>query len=456
MSQGISRRGVMAGAAGALAMAGLPSGARAQAGAKPNIIYIMADDMGYADLGCFGSVSNKTPVIDRLAAEGMRLTHAYANSSVCSPTRVGLLSGRYQYRLPVGLDEPGNITGQFPPSHPTIASLIRMQDYYTVLVGKWHLGTLPDTSPTMCGYDTFFGIFAGGADYFTHRFGDAGLYEGEVPVERIGYMTDLLGDRAVDEINKAADMARPIFMSLHFTAPHWPWEGPEDEAVSKRLNGRIQHYDGGSLETYAAMVKSLDDNVGKVLKVLDDRGLADNTIVIFTSDNGGERFSNTWPFIGMKAELLEGGIRVPAIVRWPGRIRAGSVSSQVAMSMDWLPTLVAAAGGTPDPRYPSDGMTLLPQLTQGAAPAERTVYWRFKANEQKAIRRGPWKYLLLGGQEWLFNVVADPRERGNRKDREPEIFEDLKARWEAWNTTMLPYPAGSYSYSQEGHVADRY
>jgi arylsulfatase A-like enzyme len=191
---------------------------------------------------------------------------------------------------------------------------------------------------------------------------------------------------------------------LHFNAPHWPWEGRGDEAEALRIRSLI-HYDGGSLATYANMVKALDEQVGRVMHTLEHRGIARNTIVIFTSDNGGERFSDTWPFSGKKAELLEGGLRIPAIVKWPGRVRAGSISQQVSMSMDWLPTLLAAAGTAPDPMYPSDGINLLPALTQGAAPASRKVYWRYNGNSQRALRDGDMKWLKIRENTFLFNVV---------------------------------------------------
>jgi arylsulfatase A-like enzyme len=276
-----------------------------------------------------------------------------------------------------------------------------------------------------------------------------------VPVDRHGYMTNLLGDRAIETIDGYAKSRQPFLMSLHFTAPHWPWEGPDDEAESKRIR-EIRHRDGGTQKTYGKMVQSLDANVGRVLQALDTHGLSANTIVVFTSDNGGERFSKIWPFTGMKGELLEGGVRIPAIVRWPGRVAAGSVSDQPIITMDWLPTLVAAAGTRPDPAYPSDGEDLAPAL--GGAPAHpRKFYWRYKAGSQRAIRDGDVKYLRIAGNEFLFDVAQDPRERGNLKDRRKDVFDRLKSDWEAWNGTMLEERPRPANYLQSGNfAADHY
>src|SRR5882757_3904028 len=460
------RRFVQATAAGSLALAGLSRPTQAQT-AKPNIVFILADDLGYADVSCYGQRDYTTPNVDRLAIEGLRFMQAYSNSANCSPTRTALITGRYQMRLEVGLEEPINASTPksvgLPPSHPTLPSILKKAGYGTSLVGKWHLGYLPDYSPLKSGYDRFFGIFSGAADYFNHgadhaRSGaEAGqLHEQEVPVERQGYMTNLLGDRAVETIEGYAKSKEPFLLSLHFNAPHWPWEGPDDEAESNRIRN-INHRDGGTQKTYAAMMQSLDSNIGRVLQTLDVQGLSGNTIVIFTSDNGGERFSKTWPFTGMKGELLEGGLRIPAIVRWPGRVAAGAVSDQVMISMDWMPTLLAAASTRMDPAYPPDGENLLPIVTGGASSHSRKLFWRFKAGAQRAVRDGDWKYLQIAGNEFLFDVVKDPRERGNLKDRHKDVFERLKRDWGAWNTTVLPERPRPAGYSNPSELlADHY
>jgi arylsulfatase A-like enzyme len=269
-------------------------------------------------------------------------------------------------------------------------------------------------------------------------------------------MTNLLGDRAIQTIEGYARSKEPFLLSLHFTAPHWPWEGPDDEAESKRLRDIRNNRDSGTQATYAKMVQSLDANIGRVLRALDVHELAANTIVVFTSDNGGERFSNIWPFTGMKFELLEGGIRVPAIARWPGHIATGSVSDQAMITMDWMPTLLAVGGTQPDSAYPSDGENLSPALT-GAATHSRKFYWRYKAGSQRAIRDGDWKYLRIAGNEFVVDVVQDPRERANLKDRRKDVFDRLKSDWETWNNTMLGERSRPATYTNTGNLmADHY
>ncbi|MBB6193781.1 arylsulfatase A-like enzyme [Sphingobium wenxiniae] len=460
----LTRRATLAGAAATLAVGSVPANARKRV-RQPNILYIMADDLGYADLSCYGRRDFETPVLDKLAAQGLRFTNAYANSAVCTATRVGLITGRYQYRLPVGLEEPlayrPNIG--LPPSHPTLPSLLAKAGYRTSLIGKWHLGSLPDFDPIKSGYQSFWGIRSGGVDYYTHATsnGQPDLWDGPTPVDKAGYLTDLLADRAIAEIRQASSVKAPWFMSLHFTAPHWPWEGPDDASESTRIAGlkdpkALFHFDGGSAAIYAAMVRRLDYQIGRVLEALKANGAEQDTIVVFTSDNGGERFSDTWPFSGRKTELLEGGLRIPAIVRWPGVTTAATTSDAQIISMDWLPTFLAAAGAAPDPAFPSDGADIAAALSGRVLP-ERTLFWRYKNHAQRAARRGNLKYLKIGGNEFLFDVFADPLERANLKDRQPEAFTSLKKAWEDWNARMLPLDAQSYTHGfGPGELADHF
>ncbi|WP_292926731.1 sulfatase-like hydrolase/transferase [Novosphingobium sp. PASSN1] len=466
MSATLSRRAALSLAAAGAGTAALPKGAlAAQPGRRPNILFILADDMGYADLSCYGRRDYQTPRLDQLASEGLRFTSAYANSAVCTATRVALITGRYQYRLPVGLEEPlanrENIG--LPPEHPTLPSLLRKAGYATALVGKWHLGSLPAFDPLKSGYEHFWGLRGGAIDYFTHASsnGKPDLWDGPTPLAKAGYTTDLLADHAIDVLREFGQRSRPWFMSLHFTAPHWPWETPEDEAEARRLaalgNPEAQfHYDGGSAATYAAMVTRLDLQVGRILDALAASGQADNTIVVFTSDNGGERFSDTWPFSGHKTELLEGGLRIPAIVRWPGVTKPGSTSDAQIISMDWLPTFVAAAGGAADADFAPDGTDLRAALEGGALP-ERTLFWRYKGHGQQAARKGRFKYLKIEDNTFLFDVVADPLERANLKLRKPDIYADLAQSWAVWDKTMLALDPASYTHGLTGeHTADHY
>ena len=283
------------------------------------------------------------------------------------------------------------------------------------------------------------------------------LWDGEVQVSEVGYMTDLLGNHATDEIKRMAAGPDPFLLSLHFTAPHWPWEGPKDAAIAATIADPM-HHDGGTIATYRAMIESMDQNIARVLAALQASGRARNTIVIFTSDNGGERFSKNWPFNGIKGELLEGGIRTPLLVRWPGRVPAGTVTQQIAISMDYLPTLLDAAGVTPDPKKPPDGVSLLPQLRNGNLVQERSLYWRYRAHGQAAMRRGRHKYLRIEGTEYLFDVVADPQERANLNKREAAVFEQMKTAWADWDRQMLPYTDNNASWSNKTlrTLPDRY
>lgn len=453
-----TRRSVLLGSAAAL-LATTSSEVNAATVSRPNFLFILADDMGWADLSCYGREDYETPHIDRLAREGVRFTQAYANSAVCTATRVGLITGRYQYRLPIGLEEPLGLRPiGLSPNHPTIASLLRDAGYRTSLIGKWHLGALPNYGPLQSGYDEFWGFRGGGVDYFTHRFANEDdLWDGDTPVSQAGYLTDLLADRAIEKLRRYANVGTPFLMSLHFSAPHWPWEGPHDSEQSERLAKdpsplALMDQDGGSMATYAAIVKRLDDQVGRIMAALRRLKLDKNTVVVFTSDNGGERFSKTWPFSGRKTELLEGGIRVPCIVRWPGISRPGSISDAQIMSMDWLPTFVAAAGGHVPSAFLPDGIDIRSAIAGRGLP-ERPLFWRYKFLTQRAVRLGDWKYLRIAGNEFLFNLVIDPMERANLKSRYPEKFKELIDLWRNWDRIMLPLDPESTTHGQTGDIA---
>jgi arylsulfatase A-like enzyme len=289
-------------------------------------------------------------------------------------------------------------------------------------------------------------VMSGGVDYFTHRdsAGVHDLCEGETEVHRAGYLTDLITDRAVEFVGRQKK-ANPFLLSVHYTAPHWPWEAREDEAVAASLE-RIVHTDGGSVETYLRMIHHMDEGIGRILGALRVAGAGENTIVVFTSDNGGERFSDTWPLVGKKMDLLEGGIRVPCLVRWPARVAGGTTTAQLAMTMDWMPTFLEAAGVAPHAGYPLDGLSLLPVLKDPKVRIERDLFWRMKFRGQRAMRSGDWKYFVNDDGEFLFDLSRDLRERANLARGEAGRLASMRERFAAWDKSMPPIPeAAKYS-----------
>jgi arylsulfatase A-like enzyme len=408
---------------------------------RPNVLFILADDLGYGDLSSYGRPDYKTPVLDNMADEGLKFTDAYAAAAVCTPTRVGFHTGRYPQRLPIGLQEPlgdGNLTLGIPVEHPTISSLLRINGYESILIGKYHLGNDPKFNPLKHGFDEFFGIVGSSESYFTHRntVGNMDLFEGDRQVEKDGYLTDLFTDRAVEFIRR--EHTRPFYMSLHYNAPHWPWEGPGDRETAMKTQRAGAA--GGSAEIYGEMMKSMDTGIGRVLQALRDRNLERNTLVVFTSDNGGERYSRNWPFAFQKMFLWEGGIRVPAIVRWPGIVPPHRTTSQAAITMDWTATILALTGARPNASYPLDGTGLMSVCTGEQAPFDRTLFWR-NANYD-AARMGNWKYLKENGEEHLFDLGKDPGERFDLKAKEPAVFAKIQAAYQEWNSKMLPRASG--------------
>ena len=433
---------------------------------RPNLIYIVADDLGFADLGCYGGRASGfgpvSPRIDALAAGGLRLTDGYANAPVCSPTRFALMTMRYQYRLRGGMEEPinsrtrGSTTLGLPAEIPTLPSLLRDAGYATALIGKWHLGYPPAFGPLRSGYDEFFGIMAGGVDYFTHcsSRGDHDLYIGEQEHREVGYLTDVLSRRAVGHVERMAASARagrPFFLSLHYTAPHWPWETRDDEAVAGDVKDNLFHLHGGNIHTYRRMIHHMDEGIGWLVDALRRTDQLQNTLIVFTSDNGGERFSDNWPLVGGKMDLTEGGIRVPWIAHWPAVIAPGSTSAQHCMTMDWSATLLELGGGRAHPDYPLDGVSLAQVLRDPGHRFERPLYWRMNHRRQRALRQGNWKYLKVDEHEYLFDIPADERERANLAERHPQRLAALREAWLRWDATVPAIPEDAtvsvgYSY----------
>jgi arylsulfatase A-like enzyme len=407
---------------------------------RPNIIYIMADDMGYADLSCYGRKDYKTPNLDKLAAQGIKFINAYAGAPLCTPTRASFMTGRYPARIPIGLREPlVDSTVGLTRDVPSLATLMKKAGYETYLVGKWHLGFSPESSPMKNGFDEFFGFHGGSIDYISHTDpdGNSDLYENDKPVVKEGYMTDLLSEKALEILSRPH--SKPFFLSFMFNAPHWPWQAPGDSVYPLSVPKWIA---GGSPKTYAAMVKAMDDAVGMILQKLDEKNLSANTVVIFTSDNGGERFSSMGELSGKKALLWEGGIKEPAFIRWPGKIAAGTETNQSAITMDWTATILALAKTKADPGFPLDGIDLMPVCTGKNKAFARTFFWRvFQRNQQKAIRDGNWKYLQDEKGEYLFDLSVDVSEKNDLKEKNKDVFERLKQKYSEWEKTVLkPVP----------------
>jgi len=410
---------------------------------RPNIIYIMTDDMGYGDLSGYGRKDYTTPNLDKLASQGIKFVNAYSAGPLCTPTRTAFMTGRYPAKTPVGLIEP--LTGTKKDSafgltneFPSVATLMQASGYETALIGKWHLGRLAQHSPVKNGFDYFYGFRSGSADYISHK-GDGrtnDFYENDSLIYSEGYLTDLFSQKAIAFIKQEHN--KPFFLTLTYNAPHWPWQGPTDIPY----NDSVDFRKGGSPAIYAAMMKSLDDGVGAIMKTLDEEQLANQTIVIFTNDNGGDRYSDNGGLAKEKSTLWEGGIRVPAFVRWPNKINAGIITQQVAITMDWTTTILSAGKAKANSNFPLDGIDLMPMMTKQKKMVERTIYWRtFQRAKQKAIRDGKWKYLQDEKGEYLFDLLADQGEKNDLKEIQGVIFNRLKKRYAKWEKTLLqPIP----------------
>lgn len=411
------------------------STALAQPARKPNFIFILVDDMGYADLSSFGSKDIRTPNIDRLAAEGVKLTQMYSNGPVCTPTRAALITGRYQQRvglewaIPARVTEPG-----LPVEEGSIARMLKNNGYSTALFGKWHLGYKSEFSPNAHGFDEFFGIPGGNADLYSHKEnnGDHVLREGDKETFVEGYLTDHLVRRSVDFIQRQKD--KPFFLYLAFNAVHWPFQRPDRPDMVRTS----QTWLDGTRSDYIEMMQSVDRGVGQVLNTLDHLGIAGNTLVVFTSDNGGERLSDMGPYFNTKGTLWEGGIHVPGLARWPAALPKGKVSNQVAITMDWTATFLAAAGVEPERQL--DGINLLPILQGKKAEQSRTLCWRIDRAgfRQQAIRSGNWKLITqqTSVDLLLFDLESDPGERHNLFYKNQEKAKELRAGLTAWDNQM--------------------
>lgn len=411
---------------------------------KLNVVFILADDLGFGDLSSYGSTEIHTPNIDRIASEGVKFTQFYANAPECTPTRSALMSGQYQQRFgglecAIGLGDVGRYDeaiwlqkrGELglPPSVITMPRILKSGSYDTAIVGKWHLGYLPKFSPNRHGFDEFYGILGGNADYFQHTEGTelACFYHNDKPIQQEGYMTDLLTGHAVEWLKQRSK--NPFFLYLPYTCPHIPLQGPGDSG---------KPLDNQSHERYRKMIERMDRGVGEVLDQINRMGAAGNTLVIFTSDNGAIPVGRNAPFRGFKSSVWEGGIRMPCMARLPGVISPGSTTRQVGLSMDWLPTILAATGMAAPAGKKMDGVNLLPVLKQEKEPFARTVFWRYKRLEarRKAVRSGDWKYVWDTGKEELHNLAEDPDESKDLLGQRPEIAADLRKKLVAWEVDV--------------------
>lgn len=443
----ISRRTML----GALATAPLAGTALAQRrnSRPPNIIVILADDLGYGDLGAYGNKVNRTPHIDRLAARGLRFTDFHSNAPMCTPTRAALLTGRYQNRLGKAFETP--LDESYPAGLPltatTIAKVLKETGYSTAMYGKWHLGNRPPYMPTRHGFDTFRGLNTGDGDHHSHldRSGQRDWWHDEKLAHEDGYTADLLTQHSVEFIKQNKD--RPFFLYLAHLAIHFPWQGPLDRA--HRVEGKSYqdltklgvHESKDMSAKVREMIEAVDASVGRVVGALDQHGLSRDTLVFITSDNGGyltyqggyHNISSNGALRGQKTDMYEGGHRVPAIAYWPGRIAPG-VSSQTAITFDLFPTFAQLAGA--NARAASlglDGADLSQLLFNRRPLSARTLFWRMR--DRKAVRQGDWK-LVVAGREApeLYNLRQDLSERNNLAQSEPErtgkLLSELR-QWEA-------------------------
>ena len=438
--QAIERRSFLAASAGLIASCSSPPKPE-----PPNIVVFLADDLGYGDLSSYGCPDIRTPHIDAIGARGVRFTRCYANAPECTPTRAALLTGRYQQRAgglecaigvggvgrydeAVWLRERGELG--LPASEATMGRIFKKNGYDTACIGKWHLGYPDRFSPNRHGFDEYFGILGGNAGYFTHReaSGLPVLYRNGQPVAGDGYLTDLISGHAVEWL--ANRRANPFLLYVPFTAPHTPVQGPAD--AGREVNA--SNWNQGDRATYARMVESMDAGVGRVLAQLDAMGAADNTLVVFMSDNGGYALSRNEPFRGGKGTLWEGGIRVPCVMRYPGVVPEGTETGQVSLSMDLLPTLMTAAGIPQPPGRKLDGVDLLPVVSGARRPFVRTIHFRYKRleNRRKAVIHGAMKYLWDNGGEYLFNLADDAHEDENLLADFPGVAAELKSKLADW------------------------
>jgi len=392
---------------------------------RPNIVLILADDLGYGDLGIHGATDLPTPHIDSIAKQGVRFPNAYVTSPVCAPTRAGLHTGRYQQRFGFEFNAPEARAQDYglPREETTLAERLKVAGYRSGMMGKWHLGFRPELTPPQRGFHEFFGFLSGMRSYFPRDAADPVLRQND-PVEEANYLTEAFGREAAAFIDRNRDI--PFFLYLAFNAVHAPLQAP------KNIEDRFAGIDDPRRRTYAAMVAAMDDAIGVVLAKLRETGLDARTLVIFLNDNGGPTRQTTArnrPLRGVKGQLYEGGIRVPLFLRWKGRLREGRVYDEPVSSLDVAATVLAAAA-LEVPRV-FDGVDLLPYLDgKHAQPPHDALYWRF--GDQGAVRIGEWKLFLRQGKGELYHLGRDVGEKHDVVAEEPERARALRAAYDRW------------------------
>ena len=415
------------------------AGAAKERAEKPNIILIMADDMGYGDIGCYGSKSIKTPVLDKMAADGIKFTDYHSNGSVCTPTRASLLTGNYQQR--VGLE--GVINAQMDKriygiadSEVTMAEIFQKSGYQTGIFGKWHLGYQPKFNPIHHGFNEFYGYVSGNVDYISHRDG-IGIYDWWHNTDTCydkGYVTDLITKQALKFIE--SNKNKPFLLYLPHEAPHFPYQGRNDKADRlPGLNFEMLGSRSDKKQAYKEMVEIMDENIGRVLEKLKELNLDKNTFVFFCSDNGATSMGNNGALNGFKSSLWEGGHRVPAIAWYPGKIKPGKIADDPVISMDVLPTLLNVAGISNKVRF--DGEDFSKLLFSEKEMKKRPLFWRFQ--NQWVVRMENWKYLKIKEKEYLFDLAKDLGETTNLKDENPVMIKKFKILLKDWEKEMGNY-----------------
>jgi arylsulfatase A-like enzyme len=408
---------------------------------KPNIVLILADDLGYGDLSCYGNKTIKTPNIDALAKGGMKFTDFHSNGPMCSPTRAALLTGRYQQRC--GIEGVlGFLTGEpigMSASEVTFAEVMKSAGYATGIFGKCHTGHFPKYSPVRQGFDTFRGCY-GGLDYHSHvnRIGQDNWWKNEELVPEQGYVTDLLTNHAERFIDQHKD--EPFCLYVPHFAVHFPWQGPNDKAdflpgVDNSSFDKKRGSRKDKKNAYREMLESLDDSVGRIVNKIKRLGLERKTFIFFVSDNGAYNIvGSNAPLAGQKGSLLEGGHRVPAIAYWPGTIKPGTSSNETAMTMDVFPTMVSIAGTKLPAGLELDGVDLLPTLTQTGKLPQRSLFWRHR--KEKVIRKGPWKLLFKDEDRYFYNLADDIGEKNDLAQAKPEMVKAMEAEFLVWEADV--------------------